>query len=287
MWKIVLGFLLSLISSYCLAGAKRDLPFWTSGSISGDTLFFIQKEGQPHPASSLLLVSKRAPRLTSATRGIRYVPGKDFTWKPGSRMIELPPGSRIPFKSREEMYPNPKAATSFATSSRHPGKVLLFAEGRMFHDAQVVAAYETKEHWTGFVPGKKGKLLSKTIARLKNKEPINLVVLGDSISAGANASGFIRAKPNTPAYPDLVAHGLEALGSSKVTLKNLSKGGTRSEWGVTRIPDVLLAAPDVLIIAFGINDALRTSDIGAVSPEQFRQNIGRIIREIRQARPGC
>jgi lysophospholipase L1-like esterase len=287
MWKIPVGFLLSLVSLYCLAGAKLDLPFWKSGSISGDTLFFIREEGQAHPAASLLLVPKNAPRLTSATRDFQYVLGKDFTWKPGSRLIELPAGSKISFKTHDEMYPNPNADTSFATSSRHPGKVLLFAEGHVFHDVQVVATYETKEHWTGIAPGKKSELLPKTIARLKNKESINLVVLGDSISAGANASGFIGAKPNIPAYPDLVAHGLQALGSSRVALRNLSVGGTRSEWGVTRVPDVLLATPDLLIIAFGMNDTFHTRDTGAVSPEQYRQNILKIIKETREARPGC
>src|SRR5882757_3315363 len=287
MWKILVGFLLSSVSLYCLAGAKLDLPFWKSDSISGDTLFFIQEVGQARPAASLLLVPKSAPRLTRATRDTQYVLGKDFTWKPGSRMIELPAGSRIQFKTRDEMYPNPDAETSFAVSSGHSGRVLLFAEGHVFHDVQVVAAYETKGHWTGLVPAKKSKLLPKTIARLKNKESINLVVLGDSISAGANASGFIGEKPNTPAYPDLVAHGLQAFGSSRVTLRNLSVGGTRSEWGVTRVPDVLLAGPDLLIIAFGMNDAFHTRDIGAVSPEQYRQNILKIIKETREARPGC
>jgi acyl-CoA thioesterase-1 len=122
---------------------------------------------------------------------------------------------------------------------------------------------------------------------LNDNESINLVVLGDSISAGANASGFIGAKPNTPPYPDLVAHGLQALGSSRVALKNLSVGGTKSEWGVSRIPDVLLARPDLLIIAFGMNDAFHTRDTDAVSPEQYRQNIGKIIKATHEARPGC
>lgn len=283
---IVLGLLL-LASSYCPAGAKLDLPFWSSGQVSGDTLLFVQEEGQPHPAASLLRVPKSAPRLMSATGDFRYLPGRDFTWQQGSRVIELPPGSRISFRTRDEMYPNPDAGTAFATSKRHPGKVLLFAEGRTFHDLQIVAAYETNERWAGLVPQKKRALLPKTAARLKNGQPINLVVLGDSISAGANASGFIGAKPHSPAYPGLVAHGLEVLGSSQVTLQNLSVGGTRSAWGVTRVPDVLAAAPDLLIIAFGMNDALRGEDGSAVSAGRYRDNIRRMIERTRAARPRC
>jgi acyl-CoA thioesterase-1 len=287
MWRICSGFLLALVSLSCLAGTATDLPFWKSSSISGDTLFFIQEEGQPHPAASLLLVPNSAPRLTSATRDVQYELGKDFIWKPGSRRIELPAGSRIPFKMRADMYPNPAADTAFAVSSGHPGKALLFAEGHWYHDLEVVATYEAKERWRGFVPGNKGKLLPKTVARVKNKESINLVVLGDSISAGRNASGVVGAKPNAPPYPDLVAHGLKVRGSSRVTLKNLSVVGTRSEWGVTRIPDVIAAEPDLLIVAFGMNDAFHTTDSSAVSPEQYGQNIREIIKKTRAARPGC
>jgi acyl-CoA thioesterase I len=82
------------------------------------------------------------------------------------------------------------------------------------------------------------------------------VALGDSISYGGNASGLreINAKPQLPPYPNLVAMGLEGAFGSKVALKNLSVGGTGIDWGLKMAPAVLKENPDLVIIAFGMND---------------------------------
>lgn len=226
------------------------------------------------------------PQLESANRKVTYEPGKDFTWKPGSRTIELTAHSRVPFKTDAEIYSSPTDQDSFAGSKSHPGKVLLFAEGPPFHDAQAVARYVSAERWHGFIPGGAAELLPRTAASLKRHEPIRLVVLGDSISAGANASAFIHDGPFAPAYPQRVARGLRALGASKVTLMNLSVGGKTSSWGVTRIPAVIAARPDLLIIAFGMNDALRVDSVGN-SPAQYARNVREMVARTREALPDC
>lgn len=286
MKKRAVAFLLALVPLLCLAHARPDAPLWNTRSISGDPLLFVRQDGRAHASASLLFVPRRMPHLESANREVVYEPGRDFTWKPGSRTIELTDHSRIPCKTRAEMYPNLTAQNSIAQSKTHPGKALLFAEGRPFHDMQVVAEYETDERWTGFVPERSGRFLRRTLARLRSRQPIRLVVLGDSISTGANASAFIRDEPFTPAYPQLLARGLEARGASKVTLMNLSVGGMTSSWGVTRIPEVIADKPDLLIIAFGMNDALRL-DSGGVLPERYARNMREMISTTRRALPNC
>jgi lysophospholipase L1-like esterase len=279
-------FLLALVPVFCLAHARSDAPLWNSRFISGDPLLFVRQDGRAHASASLLFVPRGMPHLESANREVVYEPGRDFTWKPGSRQIELTEHSRIPFKTDAEMYPNPTAQDSFAGSKSHPGKVLLFAEGHPFHDLQAVAQYETDERWTGFVPEGAAAFLPRTAAKLRGRQPIRLVVLGDSISAGANASAFIRERPFTPPYPDLVAQGLEALGASKVTLMNLSVGGMTSAWGVTRIPAVVADRPDLLLIAFGMNDALRVDSVGN-SPQRYAANLRAMVATTRRALPDC
>jgi lysophospholipase L1-like esterase len=79
---------------------------------------------------------------------------------------------------------------------------------------------------------------------------------------------MVGAKPYIPGYPDAVARGLEERGASNVTLTNLSVGGTMASWGVSRIPKVVAAKPDLLIIAFGMNDASSRH----VTPAQYAQN---------------
>lgn len=284
--KLAVAFLLALAPLSSLAHARSSLPLWKSRFINGDTLLFIREPGHAHASASLLFVPRRMPHLESATRAVTYEPGKDFTWKPGWRKVELTEHSRIPFETDAELYSSPTDQDSFARSKSHPGKVLLFAEGPPFHDLQVVAEYETDERWTGFVPKGAAELLPRTTAELRSHQPIRLVVLGDSISTGANASAFIREEPFTPVYPQRVARGLEALGASKVTLMNLSVGGKTSSWGVTRIPAVIADRPNLLIIAFGMNDALRVDSVGN-SPARYARNMREMVARTRRALPSC
>lgn len=203
---------------------------------------------------------------------------------PGSRRIEFTAGSRIPFKTRSEMYPTLGDANILARSGRHPGKALLFAEGRFFHDLQVAASYKSNEHWNGFVLKRGPELLPRTRARLRNHESLKLVVLGDSISAGSGASGVFGAKPFRPGYPGLVAQGMEARGASKVSLTNLSVGGMTSSWGVTRIPAVIVLEPNLVLVAFGMNDE---SGPFAITAKRYGQHIRQMVDTTLKALPAC
>jgi acyl-CoA thioesterase I len=275
------GILLSFVWSVCLAGAQIDPPFWESTSITDDTLFFIQREGKPYAEASLLFVPKDTPALISATGDVTYQSGTDFIWEKGSRKIELTPGSRIPFKTIGEMYPSDQSAHAIGPARGKSGKSLLFGEGHFFHDLQLVAAYETSERWPGFVPRQKATLLPKTAARLKQRKTLRLTVLGDSISTGANASAETGGKPHRPAYPARVADGLKGLGASQVDLENFSVGGLTSAWGVTYVSSIVASAPDVVIVALGMNDAFDAT------PAEFGRNIRRTIDGVRKQRPDC
>jgi lysophospholipase L1-like esterase len=282
--RAIFIFLALAIPAYFWHSDQRlDLPVWKSRTLDGDSLFFIKEEGQQLASASLLYAPSSMPKLRSATGEVQYQPNGDFIWTPGSRRIERTLNSRIPFRTRAEMYPILDGRNEFAKSSSHPGRALLAAEGSFFHDLQVVAQYRTDEHWTGFVPKTALGLLPRTRALLRDKRPLHLAVLGDSISTGANASGIVGARPYIPGYPDAVARGLEARGASKVTLTNLSAGGTMSSWGVTRIPEVVAAMPDLLIIAFGMNDASSKQ----VTPAQYAQNTREMIETTISELPQC
>jgi lysophospholipase L1-like esterase len=85
-----------------------------------------------------------------------------------------------------------------------------------------------------------------------------------------------------PGYPDLVARGLEARFGSKVTAKNLSVGGMDSVWGLKQVPAVLAEAPDLVILAFGMNDAS-----GQRKPVEFSGIIKQTVDQIHAGRPEC
>jgi acyl-CoA thioesterase-1 len=150
------------------------------------------------------------------------------------------------------------------------------------HSLQCQAAYESKEEWRIPFPGSApNEQLGAIRARLRGKEEVKLVVLGDSISTEADASLLSRAWPNQAGYPTLVKQALETRGG-KVTLKNFSVGGMDSAWGVTRVADVIAEKPDLLVVAFGMNDAS-----GRRQPADFAALTKGIYEPVRAAVPGC
>ena len=233
--KPALAFLLLAIL------AAPAAPVWNSREIEGDSLFFIQAENEPAAKAALLLVPERAPVLQSASREITYEAGRDFTWAAGSREILLTKDSRIPFKTIAELHPAPGSPNSY--NGFRDGKThMLYAQGRFFHDLQTVASYPAAEPWTGPKPAR-SEQLDRIRARLAAREPVKLVVLGDSISTGLNASLTGDAPPRQPGYADLVAQGLEKRFGSKVELKNLSVIGMGANWGLRQLRSEVLDRP--------------------------------------------
>jgi lysophospholipase L1-like esterase len=128
----------------------------------------------------------------------------------------------------------------------------------------------------------KGRI-PKTLAKLKAGEPVTIVCLGDSVTAGGNAS--------TPEhrYVDVFAAGLkERFPKAKIDVQNISAGGSGSRhWlhpdknpyrGMTgpdnpaRFERVVEAKPDLLTIEF-VNDA-------SLSPAQVEEAYGDILKRI-------
>lgn len=114
---------------------------------------------------------------------------------------------------------------------------------------------------TASTPGR----IPKTLAKLKAGEPVTIVCLGDSVTAGGNAS-----KPEFR-YVDVFAAGLrERFPKAKIDVQNISAGGSNSrQWldpeghpyrnlhgleNPARFDRVVEAKPDLVTIEF-VNDA--------------------------------
>jgi acyl-CoA thioesterase-1 len=254
---------------------------WAAAEVDDEPLFFLQAAGDEAATARLLFAPKDAPRLRSATGEKSYEVGRDFTWRPGGREVVLTKGSRIPFKTQAEVLLPPGSPNSIA-ASRDGAAHVLFGEGRFFHDQQVLAAYTPAERWTGPVPAADPAGLARTIARLAARQPVKVVVLGDSISTGANASGVVGAPPGQMGYPDLVAAALHRRFGGPVTLKNLSVGGMNAPWGVAQMPAAVAEAPDMFVIAFGMNDASGRSPAG-----EYCGHVRQMAAAMHAARPAC
>ena len=273
--------LLTLVLSATSLAAEPS-PVWSSRQISGDPLFFIQAENAPAAKAALLFAPEKAPELRSASGEVVYEIGRDFTWAPGSREIVLTKDSRVPFKTAAELHPAPGSPNSY--DGFRDGKAhMLYAQGHFFHDLQSVASYAASEPWSGPVPTPTPvDQLPHLHARLAAHEPMKVVVLGDSISTGLNASATGEVAPRQSGYPELVTNGLAACFQTEVTLKNLSVGGKDASWGLKQMPAAIAEAPDVFICAFGMNDAS-----GHVTPDTYTEIIRQMLVQLRAARPEC
>ncbi len=260
-------------------------PFWQDATMRGEGMFFIQQGPTERPTAPLLFTARKVLRVVQPCTGKVFEPGRDYTLASDGKSLLLPEGSGIPFKTRQAMYPPPGAPRSIR-ACRDGKHHLFFSEGHVFHDLQVEVTYTHDEgEWKtsgGYVPTPAGAQLPGTMGKLRRHEPITLALLGDSISAGGNASGFTGARPHMPPYGQLVARGLETRYGSKVTLKNFSVGGKASGWGVSVIDKVAAVKPDLVLLAFGMNDAS-----GRVPAEGYAANTRRQIDAVRSANPAA
>ena len=109
---------------------------------------------------------------------------------------------------------------------------------------------------------------------------LKVILFGDSISAGGNASKFQGCWPWQPPYGELVAWKLQQYYGSKVTFLNPSQAGAVSMYAVEQAESLVAAfQPDLVIIAFGMNDR------APARQEVHRSNLEKGIDLIRKSSP--
>lgn len=101
---------------------------------------------------------------------------------------------------------------------------------------------------------------------------VTIVALGDSITADTHFTyGFLN-------YVGLLKMGLDDVFPEGVTMINSGISGDRLTCGLARLDrDVLRFEPDIVIVAYGMNDVRDTP------LPQFRQELGEVVRRIRAA----
>ncbi|MDG0813788.1 GDSL-type esterase/lipase family protein [Cohnella rhizosphaerae] len=252
-------------------------PIW-QGSVVYDEPLLMVSANQALPEAALLFEPTRIVSVRNAQMNKTYAEGVDWAYSDGK--IRLLPGSAIPFMTEEELYP----ATVVPNESvdRRGGGGVLLREGSFFHDRQIVVTYEhAGGGWEGPVPALESAALSRTLAKLQAGDPLKLLVLGDSIAAGANASGVTNAPPYLPDWATLLKRRLEAQYDSEITLINRSVPGQTAVWGMEEAERAADLHPDLVVVAFGMNDGVGSDDLH--SPAMFRDHIETIMDHFRDA----
>jgi len=257
-------------------------PFWEASRIT-EPLFFVQSDPRRPPSARLLFRPKMIVAVRGATGMPRYRSGKDYRVDMESGRIVLPAGSQISYKTEQALYP-PLAAGGqvIAAKANDESRGIFFSEGAVYHRLQVEVIYDPLPgQWRGWVPTSSADTLPRTFARLRAGEPLSVMLSGDSITYGANASKVVDSPPHQPPYPELLAAGLESVHGSHVVVYNNGQGGWRASRGRLHAERFRLGKqqPDLVIIAYGMND------LSARDPEQYREDVEGIMEVIRQDSP--
>ncbi len=246
-------------------------PIWDTDVVYGES-FTMYRDKNGEICAKFLYEPEQIIEVTSADLETTYEEGKDYTVRDGK--LFLTENTAIPFMEYEEIFmKEPIQDRCFA----YPEGYLLFSEGHFFHDRQIAVTYKCKKGgWQGYVPAYKGDILHNTITRLTQDKQLNLVLFGDSISAGANASGMTMASPFQPRFGDLVAENLRRSYGATVKFHNPSVCGTDSRWGTKTLDENVIAKnPDLVILAFGMN--------GNREPHVFESHIKNMVDRIKAA----
>ena len=254
-------------------------PFWLGTIMEGESVLFIKNEKTGEARASVLFPIEKLRSVRNSTGDVEYKEGQDYVWKAGSREIVIPAGSRI-IASTPEALRRPAKSQKYQLTHRDGNGEIYFGGRLEYHELQTIVSYShAPDLWTAPTPKFDPKALPLSIQKLRDREPLKIVVLGDSISTGCNASGWADGKPFQPAYPELLSQLLHKTYQSPISLTNLSVGGMDSAWGLTMADKVVEAEPDLVLLAFGMNDSS-----GRPAPD-FQSKIAATIKRIREKRP--
>lgn len=225
---------------------------------------------------TLLYPAKKIVEVIHNGTGETLREGRDWTLQDGS--LVLPPGSHAPIQLETEFF----ARKSADSAKKLPPISVRLEEGTWYHERQIEVTYEpaNREDWS--LPPTNASLddLPRLKRLLNEKAPLKIVLFGDSIAAGGNASRFQGCWPYQPAFGELIAWKLAREYGNKIVFTNHSRGGATSAYAVGQAASqVGWFQPDLAIIAFGMNDR------GANRREGHRQNLETIIDTIRNVSP--
>ncbi len=196
-----------------------------------ESLFFYKTDDKSSATSHLLFPADHITKLTSRLGDIVYEEGKDFTLGDDRVTVTLTPTSRIPFHTPADMYLKPHDPMGISHKLGDPNTWLLWGKNAFpFQHTQCVVTYDHKPGlWAGYVPQFAGDVLPKTMAKLKNKQPLTIGVSGDSISFGYDSTLADKLPPFRPPFFVQVTDQLKSYYGGPITLKNRGVPG----WSAT------------------------------------------------------
>ncbi|MCL2518001.1 MAG: SGNH/GDSL hydrolase family protein [Oscillospiraceae bacterium] len=243
-------------------------PIWEGNEVLHESFMPVNEREM-----KLLYHADKILSVMNAEQTIEFQEGKDYILRDG--MLYIPETSGIKIMPWDEYNPQIQSEEKLTergfTCTR--GGYLRF--GFNFHAIQYEVSYLHSDEWTGYKPVNERNMLPNG--------DFTFGFLGDSIATGGDSSKFCGLPPYAPVWAEMIAERLEELYGIKINYINKSVGGTASGWGNENVMESFKdTAPDLFVIAFGMNDAS-----GKVDNFVFRDNCGSIADKILALNPDC
>lgn len=268
-------------------------PAWKSGVMYNETVLML-KSGDKMPSGKLAFRPKKVISVRSYTLETTYTENKDYTIDAEGNIF-LTQNSACPYLNEENLFykTRPQGVEGLyefpASSSSVPS--LMYTETSYLVEKQICVTYEydMNEFSKEAVSAADESKLPALRNLLKERAPVRLAVLGDSISEGANSSGKLNIAPYQPIYSSLFRRYVEKTFSVDIDFQNYSMGGMASEWGASRAYAVGQSMPDLVILSFGANDGGTGTDnsVAPVPVATFESNIRAAMANVRKYNPAC
>ncbi len=241
-------------------------PIW-NGSVSYAEAAFVREaeEGGIAPIK-LLYPIEEIISVRNAALDVEYVRGVDYDVDSEGRLVILE-GTSIPvlaydkyfFPMTDEEHAQNKLVTKFPAYNKH-GYGYIRAEigvGKPgMSEWTLAVTYKHSAKSVVSAPDTKRDAFERLITKLEAGEDIKIVATGDSITDGWSASGKngVNIPPYCPQYNVLIEQYIKNTYGVSVTQKNVGVSGSNTDGGKTKLPEICAENPDLVIIAFGMND---------------------------------
>lgn len=269
------------------AGYDREkylAPLWNSQVVYNETVVPYRDLAGAAPERSLAFKIGKVLEVRSNDLSVLYTEGSDYVVTEEGK-LSFPQGTSIPLVNFDSIYSSARPVVGAYGSIEYPGRYLL--TGQQLLAMQIYVSYiRASEFAPRLVPAFQGEALPVTTGKLARKESVNIVFYGDSITTGCASTGFYQTAPNAPIFSDLTAVQLKELcGYDGVNVSNCATGGWTAKDGVDNLSRVYGKSPDLVVLAFGMNDG--GGQITNAAANQFYTNYITMIERIRAQFPQC
>lgn len=250
-------------------------PAWKSSIVYRESTVLL-KDTQGAVTARFAFPAQEILQVRTAMGGVEFKQGEHWQLDATGTVLQWNGAPQIASISLDELYPPAGSPNSYKHRTGNPEQNLLYAPGKWFHERNLEVTYRRLDHDVNTV-AKTPRQLEKTLEKLRRKSKLVLAVSGDSISTGLDASATTLIVPNQSGYPELVAAQLTKDFGAPIELVNRSVAGWSIANGVEDLDRLLASNPDLLIVAYGMND------VGRRDPQWFAKQ-ARTLQERAKAR---